>query len=242
MRRFPVILFLFMSVLAYSQKIDKQNPFFTVRGNVGIPRSTGSMMFRQSFTGIYEVNLAAVVRPGKNFVVGLGYQNALFKNVKSIGVIQYSQGGKTIALSNYNTQIIEHGGFFKMGYDQFVTPTSYLNYSINSGLMFCQYTGVVPDTSIANRPYGETKFFAPYTQPEISMHFIAGEEQLLSFSMMLSYTTLFYKFDPKAPRFNGLPDPPIYTKGNRYFMNWINIGLGFNVLIKGKAKGTPAEG
>jgi hypothetical protein len=234
MKKRLIFSLLLMSCVALGQqKIDKQNPFFTIRGNIGIPRSTGSMMFRQSFSGIYEGNLAGVIRPADNFIVGLGYQNALFKNHKSFVLLQTPTGSLA-----YNTMLIEHGGFLKLGYDYFVSPTNYVNYSLNTGMLFCNYAGIEPDTSKANRPFGETKFAAPYVQPEISINFIVGDEQLLSFSLMLSYTTLFYTFDPKAPRFNHLSDPPIYIKGNRYFMNWINIGLGFNVLLRGKSRGT----
>jgi len=232
MRKVLLLLLFCNAVFGQTPKINKENPFFTVRGVIGIPRSTGSMMFRQSFSGIYEANLAIVFNPGKNFLVGIGYQNALFKNHKSFVFLKTGSGSLS-----YNTQIIENGAFVKLGYDHFVNELTYFNYSLNSGIMLCKYTGIIADTSLANRPYGNTSFSAPYVQPEISVNFLAGEKQELSFSLLLSYTTMFYKFDPKAPRFNHFGDPTaIYTKGNRYFMNWINIGLGFNILIRGKSK------
>lgn len=227
MKKILPLVFLFVFTNAYSQKVDAENPFFTVRGSVGIPRTTGSMMFRDCFSGVYEANLSADFKLTPHFFFGVGYQNNLFKIHKRF--VFYRAGNGNLA---YNTQIISHGGFLKLGYDKFISKTTYINYSLNSGLMFCQYTSVIPDTALVNRPYGNLKFSAPYVQPEASVNFIVGEEQLLSFSIMLSYTTLFSKYDPKAPRLNGFDD--VYIKGNRYFMNWINIGLGFNVLIRGK--------
>jgi len=227
-----LLLFIFIQSFLFAQKIDKDNPFFTIRGNIGIPRTTGSQMFRQSFTGIYEANLALVIRPFEHFILGVGYSNALFKNQKTFLLVRTNVGSLS-----YNTQIIENGGFVKMGYDQFVTENVYMNYSINSGILACEYKNIELDTNLANRPYGATKFSAPFVQPELSVNFMGGEEQKLSFSLSLSYTTYFYKFDPKAPRFNHLDSPDIHSKRNNYFMNWINIGLGFNILIRTKKKG-----
>ena len=227
--------FLLLSVTVglslFGQKVEKNNPLFTIRGSVGIPRTTGTQMFRHSFTGIYEANLALALRIGDKFYAGVGYQNALFKNQKTFVLIPTQSGS-----ISYNTQIIEHSGFVKMGYDHFVNETVYLSFAANSGLMFCKYTNIELDTNAANRPPGLTEFYAPYVQPEFSVHFMGGEEQRLSFSLLLSYTTLFYKFDPKAPRFNHLDSPDIRNKRNNYFMNWINIGLGFNILIPDKKK------
>lgn len=232
MRKYLLIIFCTFSIFCSSQKINKENPFFTIRGNVGIPRTTGSMMFRDCFSGIYEANLSFDFKLSGNFFVGLGYQNGLFKNHKSFVFYKASNGSLS-----YNTQLIQNGGFLKLGYDKYFSENAYMNYSLNSGFMFCNYTGVVPDTSNANKPYGLTKFSTPYVQPEMSINFVVGEKQALSFSIMLSYTTLFYQFDPKAPRFNHFQD--IYIKGNRYYMNWVNIGFGFNALIRGKSKSAP---
>jgi hypothetical protein len=235
-----VFFLLFLCFFSFAQK-TKENPRLTIRGVIGIPRSTGSMMFRQSFSGIYEANLTVCMKAGKNFFIGAGYQNALFKNVKSIGQIRYNYGTSgQVLLTPYNTQIIEHSALLKFGYEHYTGDIVYVSYSLNSGLMFGQYTGVLPDTSEANRPYGPTKFAAPFVQPEIAINFLSGEGQKLSFSILLSYTTLFYKYDPKSPRFNHFATPPIYIKSNRYFMNWINIGLGFNILPGKKGQTTAA--
>ncbi|MBK9284199.1 MAG: hypothetical protein IPM51_07735 [Sphingobacteriaceae bacterium] len=231
MKSFFFLILSLLSLFSFAQKVDKSNPFFSIRGSVGIPRTTGTQMFRSSFTGIYEANLAAVISPGGKFIIGLGYQNALFKNQKTFVLIPTNSGS-----ISYNTQIIEHGGFLKLGYDHYVSEVVYLSFVTNSGLLSCKYNNIEIDTNAANRPYGLTEFFAPYVQPEFSIHFMGGEKQQLSFSLLLSYTTLFYKFDPKAPRFNHLASPDIRSKRNNYFMNWINIGLGFNILIPDKKK------
>jgi hypothetical protein len=220
-------------VILRSQSIDKQNPKFTIRGNVGIPRTIGSQQFRTCFTGIYEANLSVNLRIAKRVFAGIGYQNALFKVQKTFVFIKANNGAVS-----YNTQIIENGGFFKLGYDKFIGNAAYISWSLNAGMLACQYTSVIPDTSYANRPYGPQKFTAPYVQPEFSVNFMAGEEQRMSFCILLSYTTLFSKFDPTGPRLNHIDEPPVHIKGNRYFMNWLNVGLGFNVLIGKRSGGT----
>jgi hypothetical protein len=67
-------------------------------------------------------------------------------------------------------------------------------------------------------------------QPEIAVNFLT--DRRLSFSIILSYTTLFYFYDPKAPRFNQFEE--INDLSNKAVMGWINIGFGFNILINKK--------
>ncbi len=226
MKKIFLVLSLVFSVLAFSQKIDKQNALFTIRGNVGIPRLISSQQFRTSFSGIAEANLSVNVRLFNNFIVGVGYQFDYFQNNK---ILKFRYFNSTIP---YNTGMQSPGGFIKIGGDKFFSETGYMHYSLNSGLMFCNYTSVNPDTSLANRPYGLLNFSAPFVQPEMSVNFIVDKR--LSFSIMLSYTSMFTKYDPKGPRLNHFEE--VKGKSNKYIMSWINIGLGFNVLINKKSK------
>jgi hypothetical protein len=98
--------------------------------------------------------------------------------------------------------------------------------------MLNNYFNVNADTSNANKPFVLKDFSAPFVQPEVSLNFIV--EKHLSFSLMLSYTTLFYKFDPKAPRFAQFQE--IKSSSNNYFMGWMNIGFGFHILLDKKTK------
>jgi hypothetical protein len=45
----------------------------------------------------------------------------------------------------------------------------------------------------------------------------------------MSYTTLLYYYDPKAPRFAHFGE--IKNASNNYVMSWLNFGFGFNVLL-----------
>ncbi len=220
---------LMFSVLAFSQKIEKNNAVLTIRGNIGIPRMISSRMFSTCFSGIAEADLSVNVRLFDNFILGGGYQFSYFQNNK---FLKFQYFNTSIP---YNTRIVGNGGFIKLGYDQFFSQTGYMNYSLNSGLLFFNYNNVNADTSKLNKPFGLTSFSAPYVQPEISVNFIV--DKTLSFSIMLSYTTMFNKFDPKAPRFNHFEE--VNKTSNRYFMSWLNIGLGFNILIDRKAKVQP---
>jgi hypothetical protein len=208
--------------------LDKQNAAFTIRGNIGIPRVISSQMFRTCFSGVYETNLSVNARLAGNFFVGLGYQNTHFQNNKFLK-FQYFN-----ASIPYNTRIMAHAGFIKVGTDKFFSPTGYMSYSLNSGLMQLQYQNVNADTSQLNKPYGLQTYITPYVQPEMSVNFIVDEKQTMSLSIMLSYTTLFSKFDPRAPRFNHFEE--ISKKNNRYNVSWFNIGFGFTVLINKKQK------
>lgn len=225
MKKFFAI-FLLLSGFCYSQKVNKQNALFTIRGNIGIPRSISSQMFQTTFNGISEGNLSFNARLFSNFFVGLGYQNSYFQNNK---FLKFQYFNNSIP---YNTRLMANSGFIKLGFDKFFSETGYMSYSINSGFMQCNYSNVNLDTSSNNKPYGKLVFASPYIQPEAGINFIVDKN--LSFSIMLSYTTLLYRFDPKAPRFNHFEE--VRSASNHYFISWINIGFGFNVLLNSKSK------
>ncbi|MBI2723226.1 MAG: hypothetical protein HYX39_13715 [Bacteroidetes bacterium] len=232
MRKFLSIFCLLLAITFLGQDnfANKQNALVTIRGNIGIPRTVSSQMFRTCFAGVYETNLSVNIRIAGNFFVGMGYQNSYFQNNKFLKFKYFN------ASIPYNTRIAQHAGFIKLGTDKFFSPTGYMSYSLNAGLLQLNYTNVNADTNKLNRPYGFTKFISPYVQPEMSVNFIVDEKQTMSLSIILSYTTLFSHFDPKAPRFNQFEE--INGKKNNYYMTWFNIGFGFTVLINKKSKGS----
>ncbi len=226
MKRLLILLFLGLSSLGFSQKDKQENALFTIRGNLGLPRTVSSKMYRTSFGGVFEGNLSLNLRLFSNFFAGVGYQASYFQNNKNVFVYYRSNSG---ALS-YNTRLLAQGAFVKLGYDKFFADNKYMSYSLNSGLMFVNYYNVNLDTTAANRPYVSQKFSAPFIQPEVSVNFIVDKQ--LSFSLMLCYTTVFYKYDPKAPRFAQFDE--VRLKSNNYFMSWFGFGFGFNVLLNKK--------
>jgi len=131
---------------------------------------------------------------------------------------------------SYNTKLMGHAGFIRLGYDRFFSKKGYMSYALNSGAIKGVFMNVVPDTSSRNMPLQPDYFIAPYLQPEVAANFIV--DPTLSFSIMLSYTTVFAHFDPRSPRFNHIAE--VNTKTNSYPMSWFNIGFGFNVLINRK--------
>jgi hypothetical protein len=226
MKRLLSVLIICSSLLTFSQKEGQENALFTIRGNIGIPRVVGSQMFRTCFAGLYEGNLSLNVRLFSNFFVGVGYQNTQFQNNKFLK-FQYFN-----ASIPYNTRLLCNGTFVKLGYDKFFSDKGYATFSLNSGLMLNNYFNVNADTALSNRPYGILDFSAPYFQPEVSINFIV--EKHLAFSIMLSHTTMVSKFDPKAPRFAHFQE--VKDAKNGSFMNWINIGFGFTILLDKKTK------
>jgi hypothetical protein len=226
MKKLLSVCFMFIVFISFSQKENKENSFFTIRGNIGIPRVISSQMFRTSFAGFYESNLSFNIKILSNFYTGIGYQNTHFQNNK---FLKYQYFNASIP---YNTRLMCHGVFFKLGYDKFFSETGYASFALNSGVMLNNYFNVNADTSKNNKPFVIKDFSATYLQPETSVNFIVDKH--LSFSIMLSYTTLFYKFDPKAPRFAHFQE--IKSSSNNYFMGWFNFGFGINILIDKKQK------
>jgi hypothetical protein len=221
--------------------VDKQNSKITIRGCVGIPKTISSRMFHTCFNGIYEANLSGNVRLFGNFYVGLGYQNTFFQNNKQVFMFYTPNPSKAQQVSgtlSYNTKLMNHAGFIRLGFDKFFSDHAYMSYAINSGLIYGQYTNIVVDSSAENMPFVAKNFIAPYIQPEASINVVVDEH--LSFSFLLSYATLIYKFDPKAPEFAHFE--AVKGKSNNYFMSYLTIGVGFHVLL-GKSKGivVPSE-
>jgi hypothetical protein len=224
MRKINWLILLCVPVFCFSQNSEKTKPFITINGNVGIPRSVSSKMFRTSFAGIFEANLCVNLYLFDNFHAGVGYQSDFFQNNAILRAKLFN------ASIPYSTKLLGNSAFIRLGYDNYFSEKGYFGYSINGGYMLVDYLEVNNDTSKANRPFVGKRLSAPFFQPEISANFIVDSR--LSFSLMLSYTTLFYRFDPKAPRFNQFQE--VQSAANKYVMSWINIGAGFTVLIKNK--------
>ncbi|MCC6371154.1 MAG: hypothetical protein IT236_09130 [Bacteroidia bacterium] len=225
MIRLFLIILISLPTLVFSQ--EKLNPRVTLRTYVGIPKIVGSQMFRTSFNGVVETGGSVNVRVANNFFVGLGYQyNNFVVNKKEWSAAITTTSGSVY----YATKLQCHSGFLKLGYDRYFSEIGYITYGLNLGYMQGTYQKVIPDSSDKNKPFLSPIYTTPYLQPEISFNFQA--EKKASFSLILSYTALFYKFDPKGPRFNHIGE--ITEARNRSIMSWINIGLGCNLLFKNK--------
>ncbi|PBQ30703.1 hypothetical protein CNR22_02580 [Sphingobacteriaceae bacterium] len=224
MRKTLLLLSLLFPLLVLSQARDKRSAPFTVRYNIGIQKSVSSQKFRTSFNGVLESNLSFNARLFSTFFVGVGYQYTHFQNNKEVFV--YYQAPNTGASLSYNVRMVGNAGFVKLGYDKFF-ERGFATFALNTGYSIVQYNNVVQDSAEANRPFERAGFNAPFVQPEISVSFIA--DRSLTFSLMVAYTTMLYKFDPKAPRFNAIAQ--VQDKSNNYFMSWINIGFGCTVLL-----------
>src|SRR4051812_37762720 len=136
MRKTFVLICIALSLSGVSQKADQRNALVTIRGNVGIPKPITSKMFRTSFAGLYEANLSINLRLFDNFYAGIGYQNTHFQNNKFLKQQLYNTS------VSYNTRLLGHGAFLRLGYDQFFSEKGYMSYSLNSGLMLCNYLNV----------------------------------------------------------------------------------------------------
>jgi hypothetical protein len=224
MRQLFVLICTLLCLSGFSQKPGQHNAPWTIRGNIGIPKPISSQMYRKSFTGLYEANLSVNLRLFDNMYIGIGYQNTHMQNNKFLKQQIFN------ASIPYNTRLMGHGFFFKVGYDQFFSEKAYFSYSLNSGYMLCNYFNVNADTTADNRPYQSFKFNAAYFQPEVSVNMLV--EGNMSFSFLLSYTTLVHRFDARSPRFNQFKE--IRTASNNYLMSWINFGIGFTVLLNQK--------
>lgn len=225
----------FLSLLPlffYAQEgpVHVDNKPIVVTSHVGIPKTLTSNKFRNSFNGFYQADLSVNFKLVNNFYLGVGYMRTDLQNNKFLKRKVFN------ASIPYNTHMIGDCPFVRLSYDKFFKENAYINYAINYGFMIAKYTDVNEDTTAANKPYGKINFNTSYVQPEISANFIVDKtmKSPLVFSVFLSYTTLFSKFDPKAPRFNQF-EQELGNKSNNYYMSWLTFGFGIHILI-GKNK------
>lgn len=219
-----LFIVLFFPAIYSAQNKQKKLADYSIAGNFCIPSILSSDMYRTSFDGIYELNFSVNKAMSDNFFAGIGYQNVLFQNDEGL---KYAYFNASIP---YNTRLMGNGVFARFSYIRFFSAIGYMSYSMHAGYMMSHYYNVNADTSEANQPYGAQKFNAPYLQPELAVNFIV--DKTISFGVILSYTTMFSIFDPKAPRFNQFEE--ISSQSNKYFMSWLNFGFNFNVLLHRK--------
>lgn len=227
MFRSILIIFIFATNALFSQNIKRTAPF-SIRGTIGIPRTIGSQMFHTAFNGVYEGSLSGNARLFGNFFAGLGFQSTNFLNSKGLFATKIfidNSSGTATALQ-YNTHLNCLGGFLKLGYDKFF-DRGYFTFALNTGVFDATYTNVNEDKAIENQPYVSKKFQTIYLEPEASVNFLTDGR--LTFSILFSCGAMLKKFDPKAPRFNGVSEVKYAT--NKMPMTWINIGFGFAVLL-----------
>ncbi len=205
--------------------LNKENNPLIIRVVLGIPKTISSNQFRTSFNGLYEGHVAVMYRLFKDVYAGAGYQSVYFQNNETLRFKIFK------ASVPYNTVLIGDCPFVSFSYQKFFRPKAYMEYTFNYGFLLGRYGFVNDDTTHYNKPFQDKKFMSHYIQPQVSANF--NIEDHLGFSIFLSYSTLFYRYNPKAPRFNQFEE--IRDKSNNYFMSWVTFGFGFNVLL-GKIK------
>src|SRR3954470_442196 len=105
MRKLITLLYVCICAFAFPQGPGAKSALVTIRGNIGIPTTVGSKMFRTSFAGLYEANLSINLRLTDNFYIGIGYQNTQFQNNKTLKQQLFNTSVP------YNTRLIISGAF-----------------------------------------------------------------------------------------------------------------------------------
>jgi hypothetical protein len=182
-------------------------------------------MFRTAFNGIYDGGISFNLNLFEHVYMGIGFRSFQFENNKMFKQILFN------ASIPYNTRLSGQTPFVTINYQQHLKSNFYFNYALDYGFVLANYSRINEDTTFYNKPFGNKNFTSHLIQPEVSANWKLDPH--LSFSVVLAYTTLFSKFDPKAPRFNHFDE--INKKSNRYFMSWMTFGFGMNVIF-GKLK------
>jgi hypothetical protein len=211
--------------------VKRDNARFVIKMVAGIPKPITSSLFRKSFNGFYDMGISGNFRTVGNVYFGIGYQNIFFKNNSYLKQQVFN------ASIPYDTRLLSDCPFVVLSYDKFLKERSYVSYGIHYGYIIARYTNINFDTSLANKPFVARDFAAQYIKPEVSFNFIDSDNPWVSFAVSIAYTTVLYKYDPKAPHFNHfeIEDANGRAYPNRYYMSWLTVGFGVNVLL-GRSK------
>lgn len=216
--------------------IQKENARFVVKLEAGIPKTVSSTLFRKSFNGFYDASVSFNFRLVENFYFGVGYENIFFKANSALK--QRAVTNSTVSFP-YDTRILGDCPFATISYDKWIKENAYVSYGLSYGFMLARYTSVVDDSSARNMPFIAKGFSAQFIRPSISWNFVDKDNPWISFKVFLAYTTLLYKYDPKAPRLAHLElgnnDTPPKPYSNNYYVSWLTVGFGLNFLI-GRSK------
>lgn len=209
---------------------EKVNARFVIKVDAGIPKPITSELFRKSFNGFYDASVSLNLRTINNFYFGVGYENLFFK---CNAIIRQQVSTNSAVTVPYDTRILADAPFVTLSYDKYFKPASYASFGINYGYILGRFTNVIDDTTGANLPSVPKGFNAQFIKPEASLNFVDKENQWIAFKVFMAYTTIIYKYDPKAPRLNqfDFEDHKGENFTNRYFVSWITFGFGLNILL-----------
>lgn len=194
-------------------------PRFSIRGSCTIPKIVGPQAFRISFLGVYDASLTFNLRMGKNFTIGVGYQNALFNQTS---FFKYK---------GLDTRLQCNNGLIRVGVDKAVGPKSFTSISLTSGFGINQYSAVKAEKDSLNGKY-PTFFTATFLRPEISYNFLVEEN--FAFGVLLAYNMVLASYDPNLNCF------ATYVNFNQYRnkanMGWLSFGFNFYFAPQKKKK------
>ncbi len=216
MKYFLYSILCLYSFCGFSQDAPSKGPDLprvAVRANLGIPKIISSEMYRNSFSGVFSGELGVSYKLFSNYIIGIGYNYNYFKAQR------YFRENNRI-----NASMQMQGGFLKLGYDHFFSPTAFTTVSLNMGYQTGKYYGLV----FANdslKGYYPSQFANAYVEPMVGVYFIVDPN--FAFGAHLSYSYNFEQYDPLSTGFNKF-GPTNYNKlHNKWGMSMITLGFGF---------------
>lgn len=215
MKYFLSYILAFSYLVSSSQESMPELPRFSIRANVGIPKITSSKQFRNSFSGVITSDASVNYRLFSNFTVGVGYSYTYYKCQKYF---------RDPLRDNINTNLQTHGGYLKLGYDKFFSPSGFATFSMNMGYSSSAYGSVryKHDSLIGKYP---TSYSNAFVEPMIGIYFIV--EPNFAIGGHLSYNYNFVQFNPLEPQFNEWGPPGYVSLSNKWNSSLITLGFGF---------------
>ena len=200
-------------------------PRVAIRANIGIPKIVNSEMYRNSFSGILSGEAGITYKLFSNYIVGIGYNYNYFKAQR------YFREN-----ANINASMQLQGGFLKIGYDHFFSPTAFTTISLNMGYQNGRYRGLMFAHDSLEGKY-PTQFNNAYVEPMIGVYFIVDPD--FAFGAHLSYSYNFEQYNPLYTGFNkfgfakSVDKPKAYNDlSNKWGMGMITLGFGFYYGIR----------
>lgn len=223
---YSIILIAFIAGTGFSQSDKKLLPRVAIRASGNVPKVVSSEAYRTSFNGLYDGGIKVTTRLFDNFSIGLGYDNALFTTTTQFR----DPYGR-----NINTRQQMHNGVLCFYYDKITSEKTFLAISLNSGLSYNKYTGVIAKHDSLYKNIA-TDYICGFIRPEVSINFLV--EDNFAFGIHLSYVMSLYTYNPKVSRLDSYLNYNEYK--NKANIGWISFGFGFYYGFKQKAKAAGA--
>jgi hypothetical protein len=209
------LLFALLQLLILPGWLSAQEDFngiyrYSVKADFSVPTIINSRAFRQTFSGIYDIDVAFITTTRPGICFGPGFKYALLK----------AGNNRNASLSPFQTRYDILNPYLHVGYQHNYGGGNYLGFLISAGMNRALFSNVPCDSLIPPRYQQFINI-----EPSVFIRFHTGENS--SFGARIGYNMLLNNYNPNdicVQRFINSEPEDI-----RAMSSYISFGLGFSL-------------